>query len=49
MGDTARVNTFIDSIQTYYVSNNFVGDANHSWSCNEAGWFMRLNAYMLKK
>jgi hypothetical protein len=49
MGDTEKVNTFINSIETNYIdnNNNFAGNANHSWSCNEAGWFMRLNAYML--
>jgi hypothetical protein len=49
MGDTGDVNTFITNMEMTYVSNNFVGSAGHSWSVNEAGWFIRLNARMLGK
>ena len=43
MGDTARVATFAQSIETKYVSKGF------PWTfySAEAGWFLRLNAYML--
>jgi len=43
MGDTARVGTYINAIQNQYVKNGF------PWPfySMEAGWFMRLNAYML--
>jgi hypothetical protein len=43
MGDTGRVNTYINTIQNQYVKNGF------PWPfySMEAGWFMRLNAYML--
>jgi hypothetical protein len=43
MGDTGRVNTYISNIQNQYVNNGF------PWPfySMEAGWFMRLNAYML--
>jgi len=47
MGDTTDANTFINNLQTTFVNNNFVGDANHFWSTNEAGYFIRLNAQML--
>ena len=47
MGDTTDANTFINNLQTTFVNNNFVGDANHFWSTNEAGYFVRLNALML--
>jgi len=47
MGDTADANTFITNLQNTYVNNNFVGNASHFWSTNEAGWFIRLNAQML--
>src|SRR5947209_7975852 len=45
MGDTGRVNTYINNIQNQYVNNGF------PWPfySMEAGWFMRLNAYMLGK
>jgi hypothetical protein len=46
MGDTTDANTFINNLQTTFVNNNFVGDANHFWSTNEAGYFIRLNAQM---
>ena len=43
MGDNSRVGTFIQSIDSRYVSQGF------PWTfySAEAGWFMRLNAYML--
>ena len=43
MGDTGRVNTYINNIQNQYVNNGF------PWPfySMEAGWFMRLNAYMM--
>jgi hypothetical protein len=43
MGDSARAATFIQSIETKYVSKGF------PWTfySAEAGWFMRLTAYML--
>ncbi|HXB20130.1 MAG TPA: hypothetical protein VNV88_02055, partial [Candidatus Solibacter sp.] len=43
MGDTGRVGTYINAIQNQYVKNGF------PWPfySMEAGWFMRLNAYML--
>jgi hypothetical protein len=47
MGDTADANMFITNLQNTYVNNNFVGNASHFWSTNEAGWFIRLNAQML--
>jgi hypothetical protein len=47
MGDTTDANTFINNLQTTFVNNNFVGNANHFWSTNEAGYFIRLNAKML--
>jgi hypothetical protein len=43
MGDTARVNTFVQSIETKYVSKGFPWPMYSA----EAGWLMRLNAYML--
>ncbi len=45
MGDTGRANTYITNIQNQYVNNGF------PWPfySMEAGWFMRLNAYMLGK
>jgi hypothetical protein len=43
MGDTSRVNTYINAIQNQYVNSGF------PWPfySMEAGWFMRLNAYMM--
>jgi hypothetical protein len=43
MGDTARVTTFSQTIETKYVSKGF------PWTfySAEAGWLMRLSAYML--
>jgi len=49
MGDTGNVNAYINAVQNVYVNHNFNGGSGHSWSCNEAGWFMRANAYMLGK
>jgi hypothetical protein len=43
MGDTASVNTYIQTIETKYVNNGFPW----TWYSAEAGWFMRLNAYAL--
>ncbi len=43
MGDTTRANTFIGSLQQKYVANNFPWP----WYSAEAGWFMRLNSYMM--
>jgi hypothetical protein len=43
MGDTARVNTYITSIQNQYVAAGFPWP----WYCLEAGWFMRVNAFQL--
>ena len=45
MGDSSRVNTYINTIQTKYAANGFPWP----WYCMEAGWYMRLNAYMLGK
>jgi hypothetical protein len=56
MGDRGNVNTYINTVQLAYVDNNFnpngaVNPDNvpYAWSCNEAGWFMRVNAAMLGK
>jgi hypothetical protein len=43
MGDTTRVSTYIQSIETKYVNSGFPWP----WYSAEAGWFMRLNAYAL--
>jgi len=43
MGDSNRVNTYIDSIDRKYVNNGFAWP----WYCLESGWFIRVNAYML--
>jgi hypothetical protein len=43
MGDGARANTYIKSVQSKYVTQGFPW----TWYSMEAGWFMRLNAYML--
>lgn len=42
MGDTRRVNTYINTVQQKYVSTGFPW----TWYSMEGGWFMRLNAYM---
>jgi hypothetical protein len=43
MGGTSDVNSYIDSIQSAYVNNGFPWP----WYCLEAGWFIRVNNYML--
>lgn len=43
MGDTSRVNTFINALDSKYVNAGFPW----TWYSMEAGWFMRLNAYMM--
>ena len=43
MGDRYRVNQYIHTIQTTYVETGFP----YPWYCAEAGWFMRVNNYML--
>lgn len=43
MGDSGRVNTYIKSIENKYVNKGFPW----TWYSMEAGWFMRLNDYML--
>jgi len=43
MGDTGRVNTYINTVQTHHVNTGFP----YPWYCAEAGWFMRVNNYML--
>ncbi|MFL6438472.1 MAG: hypothetical protein ACJ71Q_12890 [Terriglobales bacterium] len=43
MGDTARVQTFVQSIEAKYVAKGFPWPMYSA----EAGWLMRLNAYML--
>ncbi|MBV9085942.1 MAG: hypothetical protein JOY79_00535 [Acidobacteriaceae bacterium] len=43
MGDTARVNTYMNAIQNKYVSQGFPW----TWYSAEAGWYMRLNSYMM--
>jgi len=45
MGDRARVNRYIETIQTTYVATSFP----YPWYCAEAGWFMRVNNYMLHR
>jgi hypothetical protein len=44
-GDSTRVNTYIQNIQTKYVSKGFPWP----WYDAEAGWFLRLNGYMSGK
>lgn len=44
MGDTSRVNTFLQSINAKYVNADFPWP----WYDGEAGWYMRLNAYMME-
>lgn len=43
MGDTGRVNTYLTSLESKYVSHNFPW----TWYCMEAGFFMRTNSQML--
>ncbi len=43
MGDTTRVNHYIVTIQDMYVKTGFPWP----WYCAEAGWFIRVNNYML--
>jgi hypothetical protein len=43
MGDADRVNRYINTIGTNYVDTGFP----YPWYCAEAGWFMRVNNYML--
>ncbi|MFB3815269.1 MAG: hypothetical protein ACE14L_14280 [Terriglobales bacterium] len=45
MGNSARVNTYINNIQNKYVSKGFPWP----WYNMEAGWFVRLNSYMAGK
>lgn len=45
MSDTTRVNNYIVTIQNKYVNNGFPWP----WYCAEAGWFIRVNNYMLGK
>jgi hypothetical protein len=43
MGDTARVNTFLQSLQGKFVNNGFPWP----WYDAEAGWFMQINGHLL--
>lgn len=43
MGDTNRVNTYMQTIENKYVNQNFPW----TWYSAEAGWFLRLNAYVM--
>lgn len=43
MGDTNRVNTYVQTIESKYVNQSFPW----TWYSAEAGWFLRLNAYVL--
>lgn len=43
MGDTARVNIYLKSVEAKYVNPGFPWP----WYSAEAGWFLRLNAYIL--
>jgi hypothetical protein len=43
MGDTNRVNTYSQTIESKYVNNGFPW----TWYSAEAGWFLRLNASVL--
>jgi hypothetical protein len=45
MGDNSRLATYISSIQSKYVNNNFPWPFYNA----EAGWFMRANSYMMGK
>lgn len=42
MGDTGRVNTYINTVQNQIVNAGFPSTSN--WYDAEAGWFIRLNA-----
>jgi hypothetical protein len=42
MGDSSRVNTYLTTIQNKYVSQGYPWP----WYSMEAGWFMRVNAFM---
>ena len=43
MGDTQRVNVYVQSLESKYVNKGFPW----TWYSAEAGWFLRLNAYIL--
>jgi hypothetical protein len=43
MGDTDHVNKYVNLVQTNYVNTGLP----YPWYCAEAGWFMRVNNYML--
>jgi len=43
MGDTRRVSTYMNSVQSKYVSQGFPW----TWYSAEAGWYMRLNSYLM--
>lgn len=43
VGDSGRVNTYIANLERKYVNQGFPW----TWYSMEAGWFMRLNYYML--
>ncbi len=45
MGDSGRVNTYITTVHNKYVSQNFPWP----WYNMEAGWFIRVNNYMMGK
>lgn len=47
MVDTTRVNTYIKTIQKMYV--NATPAFPYPWYCQESGWFIRVNNYMLGK
>jgi hypothetical protein len=43
MGDAARVNTYVNTVQARYVNAGFPWP----WYSAEAGWFLRLDSYMM--
>ena len=43
MGDTARVNSYMQTVSAKYVEKDFPW----TWYSAENGWYMRLNAYMM--
>ena len=45
MGDSGRVNTYLNAVQSKYVANGFPWP----WYNMEGGWYMRVNAYMMGK
>lgn len=45
MGDTSRVNTYLNTVNQRYAAKGFPWP----WYSMEAGWYMRLNAYMMGK